>query len=126
MTEFTATARSRNAPPACEPRDGPDRCVSLHPSRPNRHWGRSYDHDEERASLWWAKEDAEGQGEDRASPVAHGLGARACDGAGAEPQGLPTYGGAEPPRQVAGVIGVIGGCQRGRNSNYWHADHGSR
>jgi hypothetical protein len=75
-------------------------------------WGRFYDHDEARASLWRPKKDAQGQGEDRASPVTHGLGARTCAGAGAETRRLPTYRGAEmPPRQVAGGIG---GCRRGR------------
>ena len=58
-----------------EPRDSPDRYVSLI-RRETDVGGDSHEKDDGCASLWRAREDAQDQREDRASRVADGFGAR--------------------------------------------------
>jgi Protein of unknown function (DUF3606) len=81
---------SRTLPVVREPRDSPVRHVSLTASETDV-GGDSHEKDDERASLWRAREDAQDQRENRASRVAHGFGARTWHRAGAAIRKFTTW-----------------------------------
>ena len=100
------------------PRDGPDRCVSLTASGSNRH-GDDPMTTMSAAHLFGGPEGCVGPEEDRASPVAHGLGANvrwSWRGNTKASHVLRRRDAASPS------CSVIGGCRRGHSTQA--ADHG--